>query len=128
MTSSIIISHANDFTAFEVELFGTEASIYMDLQSMLLIKRRRENLTPISVASSSLNMAWQMTKGVLTNAFRVMINQSMLGHDIMIEKFVKSIINDQPVPVTPEEGRETTRIMERIVNKLKAESIKHQSS
>lgn len=118
MTSSIIISHANDCTASEVELFGTDTSIKMDLQSMLLIKYRRENLTPMSVALSSLNTAGQMTKGVLTNAFRVMINRPMLGHDIMIEKFVKSIINDQPVPVSPEEGRETIRVMEMIINTL----------
>jgi hypothetical protein len=42
----------------------------------------------------------------------------MLGHDIMIERFVKSIIHDQPVPVTPEEGRETVKIMEIIVKKI----------
>jgi len=42
----------------------------------------------------------------------------MLGHDIMIEKFVDSIINDKPVPVTPEEGRETVRVMEVVVEKI----------
>lgn len=118
MTSSILISHANDYTASEVELFGTEAIIKIDLQSMLLTKYRRENLTPMSVAYSSLNTAGQMTKGVFKNAFRVMLKRPMLGHDIMIEKFVKSIINDQSVPVSSEEGRETIRIMEMIVNKL----------
>ena len=118
MTSSIIISHANDYTASEVELFGTETSIKMDLQSMLLIKYRRENLTPRSVAFSSLNTVGQITKGILTNMFKVMLKRPMLGHDIMIEKFVKSIINDQPVPVTPDEGRETIRVMEMIINKL----------
>lgn len=118
ITSSIIVSHANDFTASEVELFGTEASIKLDLQSMLLIKYRRKNLTPISVAATSLNTAGQITKGVLNNFFRMMINRPILGHDILIEKFIKSIINDQPVPVTPEEGRETIRVMELLVEKI----------
>jgi hypothetical protein len=70
------------------------------------------------VASSSLSVAGQTITGVMSNAFRVILGKSMLGHDIMIEKFVKSIINDQPVPVTPEEGRETIRIMEMIVRRL----------
>ncbi|MHA1409583.1 MAG: Gfo/Idh/MocA family protein [Candidatus Odinarchaeia archaeon] len=118
MTSSIIISHANDYTASKVELFGTEASIKMDLQSMLLIKYTRENLTPMSVALSSLNTAGQMTKGILKNALRMMINRPMLGHDIMIEKFVASILKDQQVPVPPEEGRETVKLMEMIVKSL----------
>jgi hypothetical protein len=38
----------------------------------------------------------------------------------MIEKLVKSIINNQSVPVTPEEGRETVRVLESIVEKLKS--------
>jgi len=118
LTSSIIISHVNNYTSSEVELFGKEASIKMDLQSMLLIKYKRENLTPMSVALSSLNTVWQMTKGILKNAFRVMINRPMLGPDIMIVKFVKSIINDQPVPVTPDEGRETIVVMGSIVKKF----------
>ena len=42
----------------------------------------------------------------------------MIGHDIMVEKFVDSVANDKPVPVTPEEGRETIRVMDTIVMKL----------
>jgi len=57
-------------------------------------------------------------KGVMSNAFRVMLHKPMLGHEIMIEKFVESVINHQPVPVTPEEGRETVRVMEMIVKKI----------
>jgi len=82
------------------------------------MRYKREYLKPTSVAVSSLSIAGQTIRGVVSNAFKVMLHRPMLGHDIMIEKFVKSIINDQPVPVTPEEGRETIRIMEMIVNKL----------
>ena len=124
INSSIYISHASDYTAGEVDLFGTDYALRIDLQSMLLTHYKRECLTPASVALSSLSIAGQMVKGVMSNAFRVMLHKPMLGHDIMIEKFVKSIINDRPVPVTPEEGRETIRVMEMIVNKHAVE--KHQ--
>jgi len=118
MTSSIVISHANDYAAADVALFGREGMIRMDLQSMLLMHYKRENLTPISVALSSLKVAGQIIKGVMSNALNFMLRRPLLGHDIMIEKFVNSIINDQPVPVTPENGRETVRVMEMLVNKL----------
>jgi len=118
MTSSIVISHANDYAAADVALFGREGMIRMDLQSMLLMHYKRENLTPISVALSSLKVAGQIIKGVMSNALNFMLRRPLLGHDIMIEKFVNSIINDQPVPVTPEEGRETVRVMEMLVDKL----------
>jgi predicted dehydrogenase len=118
MNSSIQVSHACDYTASEVDLFGTDATINIDLQSMLLTRYRRENLKMSSVASSSLDVAGQIVKGVMSNFFKVCLGRPMLGHDIMIEKFVKSIINNQSVPVTMEEGRETVRIVELIVKKL----------
>lgn len=118
INSSIYISHASDYTDGEVELFGTEYALKIDLQSMLLTRYRREYLKPTSVAFSSLSIAGQIIKGVMSNAFKLMLHRPMLGHDIMIEKFVKSIIKDQPVPITPEEGRETIRVMEMIVKKF----------
>ncbi|MHA1832753.1 MAG: hypothetical protein ACTSV7_02070, partial [Candidatus Baldrarchaeia archaeon] len=79
---------------------------------------RRNSLKPVDVSMSSLSIARQIIGGVASNALKTVFRRSMLGHDIMIEKFVKSIINDQPVPVTPEEGRETIRVMEMIVDEL----------
>jgi len=118
ITSSIIVSHTNNYTLSEVELFGTDYTLKVNLESMLLLKYRTQGLKPVDVALSSLSVAGQIIKGVISNAFKVILRKTMLGHDIMIEKFIKSIINDQPVPVTPEEGRETVRILEEIVKKL----------
>jgi predicted dehydrogenase len=118
LTSSIYVSHAGDCNASEVELFGTEGIINMDLQSMILTHHKREHLKPTSVASSSLSVAGQTITGVVSNVFRVCLGKSMLGHDIMIEKFVESVMSNQPIPVTPEEGRETIRVMEMIVEKI----------
>jgi len=120
ITSSIIVSHVNNYTASNVELFGTDYSLGMDLQSMLLVRYKRGNLKPLGVARSSISVAWQMMKGIASNTIKTMFGRPMLGHDIMIEKFVKSIINNEPVPVTPEEGRETVRLLESIVEKLKS--------
>jgi predicted dehydrogenase len=118
LNSSVMISHANEFTASEVDLFGREGMIKMDLQDMLLTIHKRKDLKTGSLAVSSLNIAGQIVKGVASNAFAMILDKTFLGHDIMIEKFVNSIRHDQPVPVTPEEGRETIRIMEIIFEKL----------
>jgi hypothetical protein len=101
-----------------MELYGTEYLLDLDLQSMHLIKFKRSTLEPTTIATTSLNVAWQIVKGTLSNAIKVSLGRPMLGHDIMVEKFVKSILYDLPVPVTPEEGRETVRILEIIVNKI----------
>ena len=120
ITSSIIVSHASNYTASKVELFGTEYLLEMDLQSMLLVRYKRCNLKPLDVAKSSISVAWQMIRGIASNTIKTMLGKSMLGHNIMIEKFVKSIINNESVPVSPEEGKETVRILELIVDKLRS--------
>jgi len=119
LNSSIYVSHASNYNAVEVDLFGTEYALKMDLQSMLLTRYKCEYLKPTSVALSSLSIAGQILGGVMLNVLRVGLRKPMLGHDIMIEKFVRSIINDEPVPVSPEEGRETIRVMEMIVARLR---------
>jgi len=119
ITSSIIVSHTNNYTASKVELFGTEYSLEMDLQSMLLIRYKRNNLKPVNIATSSISTAWQIMKGTASNALKTILGRKMLGHDIMIEKFVKSIMYDQPLPVTPEEGKETIKVLEIIVDKIR---------
>lgn len=72
----------------------------------------------LSVASSSLSIAGQTIKGVMSNFFKVCLGRLMLGHYIMVEEFDRRIINEQLVLVTPEEGRETVRVMEMISNRL----------
>ena len=85
---------------------------------MILTHSKLEQLKPTSVAVHSLSVAGQIVKGVVSNVFTVILHEPMLGHDIMIEKFVDSIKNNKPVPVPAEEGRETVRVMDMIIKKL----------
>jgi UDP-N-acetylglucosamine 3-dehydrogenase len=123
IVSSSVISHSNDCFVADVDLFGTEGVLKLDLQSMLLIRYGVSETKPVRLALSSLNVVAQTLKGVASNAFKVMIGgQRVLsrvrGHDVVIEKFVDSIVNDEKPPVTGEEGRDTVRAMEIIVDKF----------
>jgi predicted dehydrogenase len=119
INSSIYVSHAEKYTLSGVQIFGEEGAITINLESMLMTRSKLSELTPVSVALYSLNTAGQIVRGVISNVYRVAFSRPMLGHDIMIEKFAKSIIDDQPVPVSPEEGRETVAVMDAIVRKVK---------
>lgn len=127
LDSSIILSHASNCSALDVDLIGTEGTIRLDLQSMLLILNKQKDFKQlsrgfyslgVSLSLSSLEVANQIVKGVISNAFAAVRRKKMLGHRIVIERFVNSVVNDQPVPVPAEEGRETCRIIEMIVRKL----------
>ncbi len=112
--SSIVVSHATKYTAMEVDIFGTEGMIRVDLQSMLLSVYGRKRLSPLSLALSSLGASRRTATGVLRNALASVVGKSFLGHFYLAKEFVRSVENDAPPPVTPEEGMETTRVMGQI--------------
>ncbi len=117
--SSITISYASNRHNCYVDVLGTEAILHLDLNSMLLIHQgRKDSLRPIDLARYSLGGAFQITKGVAANAFRVGTRNAKLGHDVIIERFIDSILNNCEPPVTGEEGREVIRVMEMIVGRL----------
>ncbi|MFB0562638.1 MAG: Gfo/Idh/MocA family protein [Candidatus Lokiarchaeia archaeon] len=118
-SGSIVISHAGDYNVEEVDLIGTKGMIRMDLHSMTLVRYGKKNLKLTTLALSSLSVASQIIKETGSNILSVLFKKSMLGHDIFMSRFIDSILNDDLVPVTPEEGRETVRLMEMILKKLK---------
>lgn len=117
--SSILVSYPSNRRASSVDLLGTEGALHLDLESMLLIHHSGSNsMKPLALASRSLGTASQIVRGVASNAFKVATKRAELGHDIIIEGFVNSILNNYQPPVTGEEGRETVRVMEMIVGRL----------
>lgn len=123
MISSGVISHASDNDANDVTIYGTEGILDLDLQSMLLTQYSLRKKTPISLALSALGLARQITSGAISNAGKILFARDTMlevtGHATEIEQFVDSIQNDRQPPVTGEEGRETIRVMELLVQKLK---------
>jgi len=118
ITSSIMISHATDCQAAVIELIGANGILKIDFQNMILIHYNRTNLKMIHLALSSLAVAGQTIKGVARNALCVLAGKARIGHDIVIERFVKSVMDNREAPVSPREGRETVRIVEMLTGKL----------
>ena len=119
-SSSIVISYPGNRRASTIDLMGTEGALHLDLLSMLLISQGKNGaMKPFALAGSSLGTAAQIIGGVAANAFRVLSGQGeFYGHNTIISDFIDSILNDRQPPITAEEGRETTRVIEMIVAKL----------
>lgn len=119
--SSILISYASNRRASSIDILGTEGALHLDLLNMLLIYHRgSKSMKSAALARYSLSTASQIINGVVRNAFKVLIGdrRKFFGHDVIIERFVDSILNDHQPPVTGEEGKETVRVMEMIVERL----------
>lgn len=115
--SSAALSYIRNCWFANIDIFGTEASLHLDLESMLLIHHRLKELSYIPIAHSSLSTISQMMGGIASNAFKVITGRQKIGTDVVIERFVDSVLNDSQPPVTGEEGRETVRVMEMVVKK-----------
>lgn len=117
--SSIVISSASNRRSLDIDILGTEGILYLDLQSMLLIHKGGKELTKLTDhARYQLDTTSQILRWVAANALKMMTTKVKSGHATLIEMFVKSILDGAQPPVTGEEGRESTRVMEMIVEKL----------
>jgi 2-alkyl-3-oxoalkanoate reductase len=123
----IINTYGGNYSAFSIDFIGTEGIMRIDIQSMTLVCSKGANFTPLksSIGSSgikltlhTLNLVRQLFGNVLTNSFAVIKGKTFVSHNILIDKFVNSIINCSEIPVLPEEGKETIRVLEEIVMKL----------
>lgn len=118
--SSITISYSSNRGEIYIDILGTEGVIYLDLGSMLLVHYgKKVSSRPIPFARHFLDVSSQLLGGIITNAFKMATKGLGSGHDIIIEQFVDSILNNQRPPVSGEEGRETVRAVEMIVKRLK---------
>ena len=117
--SSVALSYARNCWTANVDIFGMEAALHLDLQSMLLIRNRLKELSHIPIARSSLSTISQMIGGLASNAFKVITGRQKIGTDVVIERFADSVLNDTQPPVTGEEGRETVRVMEMVVERYR---------
>jgi predicted dehydrogenase len=119
-TSSIVISYPSNCRASTIDLMGTEGSLHLDLLHMLLVRQgRNASMSPLALAASALGNAARIVSGVAGNTLSVLAGQGeFYGHNTVIAGFVDSLRQGRRPPVTGEEGRETTRVIEMIVTRL----------
>lgn len=117
--SSIAISYAGNRRNLCVDILGTEAALYVDIASIMLIRQgAKESMGPTAFVRYLANLGGQVTGSAVANAFKLATGKLKYGHATLIEKYVQSILDGSQLPVTGEDGRETVRVMEMIVEKL----------
>jgi predicted dehydrogenase len=117
--SSITMSYTSDQWAARLDILGSKGILTLDLEGMYLINNKRPTLKPVPVALSLLSESGQIVQNLLSKSVRVATGRYDNTHDLIVERFVESIANDTPSPVTAEEGREAVRVLNMIVDKLK---------
>jgi len=117
--SSVALSYTRNCWMATVDIFGTEASLHLDLERMLVVHRKLKELSYLPIARSALSEIFQIGGNLVSNVLKVFAGKQKLGTDVVIERFVNSIQNNSIPPVTGEEGREVVRVMEMVVEKYR---------
>lgn len=117
-TSSVTLSYATNQWAARVDVLGETGTLLLDLEAMSLVRYQREQLNPIAIGTSVLSESGQLLKSLAVSGSRYATRSLRTTHDFIIDGFVDSIINDTPSPVPAEEGRESVRVLNMIVDEL----------
>jgi predicted dehydrogenase len=116
--SSVTLSYTTKQWMARVEILGENATLLVDLEAMSLVKYRRERLKPAPIGLSLLSETGQLLKSLAVSGLRYATGSLRSTHDFIIDGFADSIINGTESPVPAEEGRESVRVLNMIVEKL----------
>jgi predicted dehydrogenase len=99
-----------------VLVVGSERVLMLDIfRDILAVLRPDGSHSPREVLSSSLRFALGLAKGFLTSGSLYASRHLLYGHDVLIGRFVDSILNGDPPPVGGEDGRQVVQAMRDIL-------------
>ncbi len=121
--SSITLLYTTRHWGAQVEIWGSEGALKLDLESQTLVRYRRGHLTHFAVALSGLSEAAQIVKCLLRTGVDVLTQRFQNTHALLIRQYLESVRNGAEPPVTAQEGREAVRVMSLIVEQLERQTV-----
>lgn len=104
---------------WKIMVIGSKRVIIIDLfRDSVITMSEEKSHSPTSVLFSSANSISQSIYNDLNSGVRLLTNNLLFGHDILIQKFINSIEKNIEPPISPEEGAQVVKISEYITNKL----------
>lgn len=116
--SSITLIYTSRHWAAEVDLFGRDGFIRADLESQSVSVHRRDALKPSTVGISTLREAAGMVGSAARAGFDLAIGRHRTTHDVLVQRFIESVRDGAPSPVPPEDGRESVRVLDLLMDQL----------
>ncbi|HKO11592.1 MAG TPA: Gfo/Idh/MocA family oxidoreductase [Acidobacteriaceae bacterium] len=115
---SVTLLYTSSHWAAEVEIWGSDGCLRADLESQAVVQYHRKALRPGEVGRSALRQAAQTFTSSAATGVRYALGKTRNTHDILLQRFIESIRNGSPSPVSMDEGREAVRVMGLITEQL----------
>jgi predicted dehydrogenase len=127
-TSSIALIYTTNQWAAQVEMFGTDGLLRADLESQSLVHYSRDSLKAANVGLSALREAIGVVSTAAMAGVRLAARQHLRTHDILIHDFAKRVRDGISPAITPEQGRESIRVLDLLVAQLDKEGSRSKSA
>ena len=103
-----------------LNILGTTGKLHIDNLALTMTHSRFRGNRVHELVLDQFNLSLQLLVGALSSSIRALLGQRYYkaGHQVIIQRFVESIRDKLDPPVTGEDGRETIRILEDILNQI----------
>jgi predicted dehydrogenase len=116
---SVTFVYGSNQWAADIDVIGTEGILKIDLQTQSLIRYNRSHLSISSLGFHTSGVILQTLRALISGSLGYILRRRQDSHRIGIYKFIQSISENKALPLTPQQTRETVRIMEIIIERLK---------
>ncbi|HSG64210.1 MAG TPA: Gfo/Idh/MocA family oxidoreductase [Gammaproteobacteria bacterium] len=105
-----------------VRVYGSRASLHIDLATSALIRLRAPADSIVTRAWANLDQSAQLAAGTLANAVKMIVGRLPRGHETLLRRFYERLRRGEPPPVSADEGLATVAALEDLCNALGSET------
>jgi predicted dehydrogenase len=116
---SVTLNYCSNQWAANVDIIGSKGILKIDLENQSLVRYDRPNLNALYLGLSTAQTAFATLKTTVVNGIKYISGKRGSTHYIGIHKFIESILEDKTPAISGQEARETVRLMEAIIERLK---------
>lgn len=97
-------------------VLGTKRILLVDIfRDILIVMKSDGGHAPLDILGSTARFLQQVITGFISSGTLYTRRRLLYGHEVLMKRFVDSILGKAPPPITLEQGYEVVKVMEEIV-------------
>jgi scyllo-inositol 2-dehydrogenase (NADP+) len=114
--AELSMSFRSPVSEWLLTVVGTRLVLVLDIFRDILVVQKPDGTHGTGdVLKSSLRAFWQAAAGFATSGALFSTGRLLYGHETLVRRFLDSVVDGAPLPVTPEEGMAVVQTMESIL-------------
>jgi len=120
-SASLSMSFNSPISEWLLAVVGTRQVLVLDIFRDILVVLKSDGAHGAAeILKGSLRLLVQALAGFVTSGALFSTKRLLYGHEVLVRRFLDSIIDGTPLPVAPEEGAAVVRTMESILEQANA--------